>query len=282
MNFSNQELNRHFSIWRLEDGSSPTKCFAQNEAHAHQRYIVLFVTGGEGTHVVDFCEFEVVPGRIFFVSTGQVHQFKAKAVSGYFMAFDLDFYHSVQSVFKLFDFPFFHTALTSPYLDSETHQAIVSQTLERLYAEFVSPETFGKWSILRAGLEELLIQFTRIRQKQLAGKAGVLIPNNEKLRKLELLIERNFKEQRAVTFYANQLHISARHLNNIIAKTSGKSISIMIQERLLMEAKRQLLHSEMTVDEIARQLGFSDKAYFHRFFKKHTGVTPLSFRNNQH
>jgi len=282
MRFSNDELIQHFSIGCIEDCSSPENCPAIKEAHAHKRYIVWFITAGAGKYMVDFHEFDILAGRIFFVSTGQVQRFRAEAISGYFLTFDLEFYHSVQSVFKLFDFPFFHTANSSSFLDSGSHQLAIGQILQRLYAEFVSPETFGKWSILRAGLEELLIRFTRIRQQQLAKETGILVPNNEKLRKLELLIERNFKEHKTVAFYAHQLHISARHLNNIIAKTSGKSISIMIQERLLMEAKRQLLHSEMTVNEIACQLGFSDKAYFHRFFKKYTGVTPLSFRKNQH
>ena len=168
-----------------------------------------------------------------------------------------------------------------PFLDAENDSAAIQQLLQRMHAEFVSPEIFGKWSILRAGLEDLVIQFTRIRQKQLGEQNGILIPNNEKLRKLELLIEQHFKAHKTVAFYASQLHVSARHLNNIVTQKSGKSISSMIQERLLMEAKRQLLHSEKTVNEIAYQLGFSDKAYFHRFFKKYTGLTPLAFRKNQ-
>lgn len=282
MEFSSQELPKHFSLRRLEDCCSAENCLGKHDAHAHRQYIILFIANGAGKHIIDFHEFEVLPGRIFFVSTGQVHQMQATAVSGYFLAFDLAFYHSVKSIFKLFDFPFFHTALTSPFLDSGPQHAAIQQTLQSLYTEFVSPDNFGKWSILRGGLEELLIRFTRIRQKQLAEQNDFLIPNNEKLRKLELLIEKNFKAHKTVAFYADKLHLSERHLNNIIAKKSGKSISIMIQERLVMEAKRQLLHSEMTVSEIAENLGFSDKAYFHRFFKKYTGLTPLAFRKNQH
>ena len=83
-----------------------------------------------------------------------------------------------------------------------------------------------------------------------------------------------------MNFYANQLHISSRHLNSIISLQTGKSISEMIQNRILIESKRLLLHSEKTVSEIAFELGFSDKAYFHRFFKKTTGETPLHFRQH--
>jgi AraC-like DNA-binding protein len=277
---SNKALLQHFSISKLEDYSTNKDCLTNNKAHSHNHYIILLISAGQGMHIIDFKEYALKRGRIFFISSGQVHQFENKSVSGYYLSFDLDFYHSVKSIFKLYDFPFFHTALTLPYLDSEDDYIKLYRLAQGLDEEYHSLDHFGKLSILRANLENLLIYLTRIRQKQQTDYAAILIPNNEKLRKLELLIEEHYKEHKDISFYASQLNISARHLNHIIAKKSGKSISVMIQDRLLMEAQRQLLHTEMTVNEIAYALGFSDKAYFHRFFKKYTGITPRSFRNN--
>ena len=208
-----------------------------------------------------------------------MHQCFASDVLGYFIQFDLDFYHSIRTPFKLFDFPFFHTALLESCLELGENYDKIQNLVSQMFLEFEAKENLGKWNILRYQLEILLIELTRIKQQN-TSNAHILVPNNEKLRKLEFLIEKYFVEHKDVNFYANQLHISSRHLNSIISLQTGKSISEMIQNRILIESKRLLLHSEKTVSEIAFELGFSDKAYFHRFFKKTTGETPLHFRQH--
>ena len=279
MNEKQLNLASHFVTGKLEACIDTINCTERKEVHSHYQYILYAIETGRGKHNIDFTDLEIRPGRVFFITPGQMHCFSSDSVSGYFLIFDLDFYHCVKSVFKLYDFPFFHTSLTLPYLDCGDGFPEILMGLERMYREYVSSETFGKLSILRSELENLLIQFTRIKQSQSGDDKQILVPNNEKVRKLELLIEQNFKEHKEVDFYAGELHISSRHLNNIIFEKTGKSISLMIHDRILIEAKRQLLHSEKTVAEIAYELGFGDKAYFHRYFKKLTGKTPLGFRN---
>lgn len=268
-----QDLKKHFTIGRIED------CSGKQEIDSHNSYILYIITRGNGVQIVDFNEIELKQSRISFISLGQMHKIDFKTISGYYIVFNLEFYHSVKSIFKLYDFPFFHTSLSVPYLDVNDDFSLIQSIANGLYNDFISPELFGKWSLMRLGLENLLIRLTRIKQKQTTKETDILILNNEKLRKLELLIEQNFKEHKEVAFYAEQLHLSSRHLNNIISDKIGKSISLMIRERLLMEVKRQLLHSEKTVAEIAYEVGFNDKAYFHRFFKKFTYKTPQEFRD---
>lgn len=266
-----QDLKKHFTIGRIEN------CSSKQEMDSHNSYILYIITGGDGVQIIDFNQLELKQGRIFFISLGQMHKIDFKTISGYYIVFDLEFYHSIKSIFKLYDFPFFHTSLSAPYLDVSDSFSLIQSIANGLYDDFISPELFGKWSLVRLGLENLLIRLTRIKQR--SEETDILISNNERLRKLELLIEQNFKEHKEVAFYAEQLNISSRHLNNIISEKIGKSISLMIHERLLMEVKRQLLHSEKTVAEIAYEVGFNDKAYFHRFFKKFTHKTPQEFRD---
>lgn len=268
----------NFSIGKIED-CTDNKCFTEKEMHQHQHYIFYLIASGSGKHDIDLNEYNIIENQALFISPGQLHQCFSENVSGYFIRFDLDFYHSIRTQYKLYDFPFFHTMLSEPCLDLGDDFSKIENIVSGMFQEFISKENFGKEAVLRYQLEIVLIELTRIKKRQKASKSGILVPNNEKLRKLEFLIEKNFIEHKEVNFYAEQLHISSRHLNNIIAAQTGKSISEMIQNRILIESKRLLSYSEKTVAEIAYELGYSDKAYFHRFFKKQLGITPSAFRN---
>lgn len=279
MNLENYKIELpNFSIGKIEY-CKDKKCFGEKKLHQHHHYILYLIASGSGKHEIDLNEYEINGNQAFFISSGQLHQCFASDVLGYFIQFDLDFYHSIRTPFKLFDFPFFHTALLESCLELGENYDKIQNLVSQMFLEFEAKENLGKWNILRYQLEILLIELTRIKQQN-TSNAHILVPNNKKLRKLEFLIEKYFVEHKDVNFYANQLHISSRHLNSIISLQTGKSISEMIQNRILIESKRLLLHSEKTVSEIAFELGFSDKAYFHRFFKKTTGETPLHFRQH--
>lgn len=269
-----------FSIKRIEDCNHSEECFSSQGLHPHRSYIMYIIEKGKGIHTIDFHNYKVCDQCAFFLTPGQVHAFNPIHVSGYYIWFNLEFYHSVKSMIKLYDFPFFHSSLTLPFLDLKDHFIPINLLLEQLFNEFQTNK-FGKWSFLRAGLEMLLIRLTRVKQLEENQEfQPILIPNNEKVRALDFLIDQNFIEHKNIEFYANHLNLSARHLNNIIKNTTGQSISDMLHNRILTEAKRLLMNSEKSVAEIAYILNFSDKAYFHRYFKKHTGTTPIEFRKH--
>lgn len=267
------KLPYHFSIGKIDESFSyKTKC--------DDCFVIYFFSEAKGTCSVDFETFDLLPKGMLLLAPKQVLQLEAENLSGYYLSFDLNFYHLVKSNLKLYDFPFFHITSSEPKLSLGLDFEAIESLFVKIEKEFSSDISFGKWTILRYELEILLVQLTRIKQKQLGEEKTLLTPNNERLRKLESLIELHFKENKEVSFYADQLHISSRHLNNIIKEVSGKSISQILQHRLLVESKRLLMITEKSVSEIAYDLGFNDKAYFHRFFKKYTELTPLQFRED--
>lgn len=93
-----------------------------------------------------------------------------------------------------------------------------------------------------------------------------------------MLLESNFKEMRHIDFYSDELGISAKRLNQILKEKLDKTVMQIIHDRIILEAKRQIIHSENTIKEIAYQLSFTDRPYFSRFFKKQTGQTPEEFQ----
>ncbi|MBN9382171.1 MAG: helix-turn-helix domain-containing protein [Chitinophagaceae bacterium] len=100
------------------------------------------------------------------------------------------------------------------------------------------------------------------------------------VRKFNLLVEANFKTEHSVSFYADQLCKSPKTLSNVFAIYNQKTPSQIIQERIILEAKRLLLYTDRTVKHITFELGFEDVPYFSNFFKKNAGVSPSDFRNS--
>jgi AraC family transcriptional activator of pobA len=98
-----------------------------------------------------------------------------------------------------------------------------------------------------------------------------------RMRKLEGLIDIHFRQIKSPGEYADMMFISERHLNVICKVTVGKSTSDIIMDRIILESKRMLVHSKFNVAEVAAELGYFDKSYFSRMFKKRVGRSPLEF-----
>lgn len=92
------------------------------------------------------------------------------------------------------------------------------------------------------------------------------------------LLEDNYRLRHTVTWYAEEIGISAPHLNSVCQKVKTKSALDIIHERLLLEAQRSLIYTSLSTSGISDQLGFSEPSYFIRFFKRLTGTTPKKFR----
>ena len=102
------------------------------------------------------------------------------------------------------------------------------------------------------------------------------------LDKFSRLLEENFAVQKPVAFYAEQLCVTPHYLNGILKKTTGKAVSGVMHDRLMLETKRLLLHTDLPIGQIADQLGFNDFSYFSRQFKKHNGLSPERYRAGMH
>lgn len=94
------------------------------------------------------------------------------------------------------------------------------------------------------------------------------------------LVERHYREQLPVTYYACEVGLSSVHLNNLCHEFYGYSALNVLHQRVLLEAKRSLLYTSMTISQISEYLGFSDATYFSRFFRRYANTTPKDFRHH--
>ena len=248
------------------------------EPHKHNFYIVLFVTHGTGTHTIDFKEYEVKPGTFFFLTPGQVHSWElSKDADGFVIFFTHGFYARAYPDRLLIDFPFFNALLNNPVLSiSEENENELIPILNRLEQEHKQSK-FLREMLLSRYLDILLIELARLYQPN-DDKISSSGKDQRLLQNLEKLINLKYKEHKPVAYYAEQLHVTTKHLHTVCKNSLNKSTKELIQNRVLLEAQRLLVHSDLTSSQIAAELGYFDNTYFFRFFKKHTGSTPEQFR----
>ncbi|WP_285060421.1 helix-turn-helix domain-containing protein [Pedobacter ginsengisoli] len=160
----------------------------------------------------------------------------------------------------------------------EQQQKKFNLLLQVFIDEFEDKDTIQR-DMLQMMLKRLIIIITRLAKKQYLNEQTLTDDKLDVLRKYNLLVENNYRKQHTVQFYADQLNKSPKTLANYFALYNHKSPLAVIQERIILEAKRLLMYTDKSAKEIGYELGYDDAAYFSNLFKKHTGYAPSDFRN---
>lgn len=151
------------------------------------------------------------------------------------------------------------------------------EIMRQMFFDDMSMEDHLQGEMLRSLLKRLLIVSTRLLKDKFPD-ASVGLSQMELIRQYNILVEKHFKELHKVKEYAALLHKSPKTLSNLFSRHINKSPLNVINERIILEAKRLLLYSDLSSDEIAVQLGYSDSGHFSKFFKRHTGSSPSTFK----
>jgi len=256
------DFSGSFNIRKLENLLSGKKMV--QELHRHSFFFVLVLSKAEGEHSIDFTPYPVTDHCVFFTRPGQVHQLSlTDGTTGYMMAFQKDFYSPVGRLagknYFLFDPDRFRKLITLLNLIFQEY----SERQERYH------------EAIRSVLDVFFVELQR-QGSDPEHRAGY---SQERLEELLALIESESSRHREVAYYAEKMHLTAYQLNSITKASLGKTCSDLINDFVLLEAKRYLLATSGQVNQIAGQLGYEDPSYFIRFFKKHTGYSPEAFRN---
>jgi AraC-like DNA-binding protein len=260
---------------RLE---SLNKYIRQTPQHCLTYYDITFIQEGSGSFALDQHEFPVTFNDLYFTAPGQIREWKVADIpKGLVLIFEEEFLCSFFSdplfVKKL---SFFRNRQAPPQLQLTVEQGkylfnILLQ-IEKEISE--SKETH----LLRALLYQSLAWLNNVYRTfyQLTDK-----PQSIKTAQFIQLVEAHFCSQHTVSFYSSELCITSGYLNDLVKKESGVTAKQYIINRLMTEAKRLMLSSELPVSEIDWKLGFSDSSYFIRLFRSETGFSPLAFRKRQ-
>jgi AraC family transcriptional activator of pobA len=175
--------------------------------------------------------------------------------------------------------PMFQAPMISERERNSGDLVLLQNNIQSFHDEFESRQR-GRPSYLRALLKIILIQLSRLSDhndsQSLAGDKS----NTEQYALLSRLIDENFRLHKSVQFYADKLNISSSKLTKLCAVVANQTPHAIVTNRLILEAKRYLTYTSMSLAQITEALGMKDPAYFSRFFKKHCGITPGQFRKN--
>jgi AraC family transcriptional regulator, transcriptional activator of pobA len=272
--FINEPTNQtEFEIMRFDEMDEPNV----DDIHKHTFYEILWTESGLSKQSIDYKEYEVLPNSLFFISPNQVHQFEEwKPLKGGTILFTEDFFllnHNNKD--KLFELSFLDNFYVNPCVQlSKSNFAEIKQTIDLIDIE--QKRADKNQTITQALLHVLLAQVQRNldteTDKPISKKYLILF------KQFKSLLDKHFSENKTTSFFAQQLHITAHHLNLITKEVTGKTASEVIRARSILEAKRLLTFTDYTVSEIAFELNYTDSSYLAKIFKAETKQSPIAFR----
>lgn len=241
--------------------------------HKHSFYHLLVVTAGKGWHEIDFQRYPLEAGRVFLMKPAQVHSWQIdKKAEGFVIEFEEELFKAHPSFAGKIEH-LFQVLPDSLYIEDKKEFNEILTLCRSLLKEYQSkPPDYETLTSLE--LFAFLVRLSRIKNLKLRPAA----PAESFVTRFADLIERHYTRHHDVEFYASLLNITAKALTMKTSRLSGKSARAFIQDRLMLEARRQLAYSDLSISEIAARLGFEDANYFSRFFRLKTKRSPGAFR----
>ncbi|SNR17714.1 helix-turn-helix domain-containing protein [Tenacibaculum jejuense] len=256
------------------------KACVVNEPTQINEYKIFWIKEGKGTYNIDFKSYSFDGTVLFFLSPGQVFTVDSERIKeAYQLSFTRDFYciqtHDTEIACNGV---LFNNVYETPFVTpSERDIKKLNFILDNLVEEFELAET-AQYDMLQSFLKQFIIYSVRMKKEHSTVKDDT---ETKLFKDFSLLVEQNFRKLHSVTDYANRLGISPKSLTKHFQKIGAETPSDFIKNRIVTEAKRQLLYSSEAVKHIAFDLGFNDPAYFSRFFTKATGNSPAQFKKTQ-
>ncbi len=266
-----------FSFYTLEEFFKGIEHL--KKPHRQNFYALIIVFSGIGEHIIDLENFELISNRVFLINYGQVHTWKQfNKLKGYMVFFTTEFYNLVFTG---------HNKIKSdaaiiqnrPYIDldkselQEWKKMLSTIELEHKNKNSVSNE------IICLLLKVLVLKYnsnntvSNVTQNKSSRKIGIT-------QTYKSLIGQYYKEWKLPKYYTQLLFVTPNYLNSICNEVEGVSATQLIQQRVVLEAKRLLSHTDLTATQIAYELGFEDNSHFGKYFKNVTGFSPDGFRKN--
>lgn len=245
----------------------------------HFYHIFLF-TRGAGTHSIDFADYSYYDDTLLLVSKGQVQQFQInQSNQGLIIIFTSEFIYENATELDLFhSLNVFEYALFSPCIRlSKEQQQDLSELSLIFQNEYHKPIDKLSSDILRHTLRLILLHIERIQEA--SGLSRRFAPYYQEFVAFRRLVERDLGNSRSVQYYAHQLAVTPKKLNELTRRVLNKTAKEFIEEQVILEARRLLAQGNMPVKEIAYVLGFSEPTNMVKFFKKHTRTSPVKFRH---
>lgn len=244
------------------------------QPHKATFYQIIWITDGEAIFRIDFRDITIQSNEILIISAGQVCEFDTKSnYSGKLILFTGAFFTMTE-----LDSNFLHTAeILNPVSLNKT--VFICPQLTGNLTALLDEELKHSVDKFQAGIAQSFLRVLLLEtERQLAANPSSL--SNNIGRKFYNAVEQHFKENRNTEFYVNLLGVNEKALSKEVKALTGNTPKIYIDSRIILEAKRLLSYSNLSIKEVGFELGFDEPTNFNKYFRKHTGITPTQFRDS--
>ncbi len=243
---------------------------------------LMLCNEGEGKITIDLCEYELKRNTIVVIQPKNYLQLIEQSES-FKVSFIICSLHIIEDILpKLTDLlPVLLHNRINPVTNLTEEEA---NTLREYYAflhkQLLKPSTpFLKNKVICL-LQAALFQLMEIQTHHNEGKKFQNTRKEEIMAKFIIAVSEHFRERKPVTFYADSIGITAKHLSAMVKEISGRTASEWIENYVLMEAKVLLKTTDLTIQEISQLLSFSNQSFFGKYFKNLTGQSPTDYRKS--
>lgn len=245
-------------------------------------HVLLYVTQGQCTHIVDFESLACGPGTLLVLSPGQIQCFDAKSTQwdGWMVIFRPEFFQGRAAMTVVSELENFHglADLSVHRTLSESEQHAVNENLQRMSVDArLNANASALHSLLRHQLQALLVRLHLIEVKytSVVATPSVVL---QRFKRYRLAVEQDFHHLHGVADYAKLIGCSQKSLQRATLEVAGVSAKSFLSQRIVLEAKRYLAHTGQPVSVIADKLGFDEATNFVKFFRREVGMPPGDFR----
>lgn len=245
-------------------------------------YSLIWLTKGDGKAKADFSEYDFQENSLFAFSPYQPFMLSANnKLGGIALQFHPDFFciHKHQAEVAC-NGVLFNNIYNPPFIAVDENSASTfTMLVNQIKAEMQNSE-LAQYELLISYLKIFLITASRLKTQQepIALQAISELKEPFILQNLKSAIEKDFKTKHSASDYAKELNISASALAKITKTHFNKTLTDLISERIIIEAKRELYLTNKAIKEIAYELGYQDEYYFSRFFKTNADISPQMYR----
>jgi AraC family transcriptional activator of pobA len=241
-------------------------------------YFIALVSNAGNTKITyDNTNVTKLNSFLVFQSPGLLYSFyRDKSANGYLIYFKKECLSFFKPDFEK-EFPFFNILHTNFFKLNEAKFQEFAPHFEEVFLSYENTND-NQHKVAAVKFLALLYQLKEFTSAFKQWEEGFTTPQQILLQKFVQLVNNFYIEKRTIEDYASLLNVTPNHLSQSIKSASGKNALSYINDRLLSEAKSLIQYTDFDIAEIAYQLNFSDPANFGKFFKKHTGQTPLEYR----
>jgi AraC-like DNA-binding protein len=281
--YKGEKLKHEFEVLWLEDlfARQNELPFRLDQPCRVNFYHLIFITKGLGRHWIDFEPYETSKGSLIFICQGQVHSFEPNPELGGIMLLFTEAFLQENMIHSdlLAYYRLYNYHLHSPVLQPEDVAGDIFQTLfQQIHEEFKAPDDFARPEILRSFLKLVLLKAERIKSTLVSGAE-----NTDwfiKFSEFRAFLEKRFTQTRNARDYAEELGVSYKHLNRICKAITGCTAKRFIDNYVVLEIKRRLATSGISIKELTYELGFDEPTNLVKYFKKNALISPSHFRRD--